>query len=75
MKFEEGMQQLSEITAKLEAGGLPLEEAVALYGEGAKLAAACRKELDAAKLTVAEYEQNPAQAAASITETDGETDI
>ena len=58
MKFEEGMQQLAEITAKLEAGGLPLEEAVALYGEGAKLAAACRQELDRAKLTVEEYERS-----------------
>ena len=52
MKFEEGMQQLAEITAKLETGGLPLEEAVRLYGEGAKLAAACKEELDSAKLTV-----------------------
>lgn len=56
MKFEKGMQQLSEITAKLEAGGLSLEEAVALYGEGAKLAAQCRKELEQAKLSVTEYQ-------------------
>ena len=42
MKFEEGMLQLSEIAAKLEEGGLPLEEAVALYGKGAKIADACR---------------------------------
>lgn len=52
MKFEEGMKQLADITAKLETGGLSLEEAVALYGEGAKLAAACKQELDSAKLTV-----------------------
>ncbi len=56
MKFEEGMQQLSEITAKLEAGGLSLEEAVTLYGEGARLAAECRKELEQAKLSVTEYQ-------------------
>ena len=55
MKFEEGMQQLAEITAKLEEGGLPLEEAVRLYGEGAKLADACRKELEQAKLIVSEF--------------------
>ena len=58
MKFEEGMQRLAEITAKLEAGGLPLEEAVTLYGEGAKLADACKKELETATLTVSQYEQN-----------------
>lgn len=60
MKFEDGMKQLAEITAKLEEGGLPLEEAVRLYGEGAKLAAACKTELDKAALTIAEYDQQPA---------------
>lgn len=64
MKFEEEMQKLAAITAKLEAGGLPLEEAVALYGEGAQLAAACKKELEQAKLTVSEYGQKPADASA-----------
>lgn len=62
MKFEEGMQKLAEITAQLEAGGLELEEAVRLYGEGAKLAAACKKELEQAKLTVSEYGQNQSAA-------------
>lgn len=63
MKFEEGMQQLMTITAKLEEGGLSLEEAVKLYGEGAKLAEACQKELEQAKLTVSEYGQpQPAEA-------------
>ncbi len=64
MKFEEGMQQLAEITAKLEAGGLPLEEAVTLYGQGALLAEACKKELEKAKLTVTEYGQKPAESSA-----------
>lgn len=73
MKFEEGMQQLAEITAKLEAGGLPLEEAVALYGEGARLAAACQKELDTAELTVREFEQNAASASKSDTDSDTES--
>ena len=52
MKFEESMQALSEITAKLEQGGLSLEESVSLYAEGVKLAASCREELDRAVLTV-----------------------
>ena len=55
MKFEEGMQRLTEITERLEQGGLPLEEAVALYGEGAKVAAECQQELENAKLAVTEY--------------------
>ncbi len=64
MKFESDMQRLAEITAKLEQGGLPLEEAVKLYGEGAKLAAACKKELDSAKLAVTAYQQEHAAEAA-----------
>jgi exodeoxyribonuclease VII small subunit len=64
MKFEDGMKELLAITAKLEAGGLSLEEAVSLYGEGTKLADACKKELDQAKLTVSEYgQERPAEAA------------
>lgn len=64
MKFEDGMKELLAITAKLEAGGLSLEEAVSLYGEGAKLADACKKELDQAKLTVSEYgQERPAEVA------------
>ena len=55
MQFEEGMQKLSEITEILEKGGLSLEEAVKLYGEGAKLADACKTELENAKLAVTEY--------------------
>ncbi|MBR3269003.1 MAG: exodeoxyribonuclease VII small subunit [Oscillospiraceae bacterium] len=71
MNFEEGMQQLAEITAKLEAGGLPLEEAVALYGDGAKLAAACRRELEQAKLKVSEYDSGTKQETFINTEEDG----
>lgn len=56
MKFEKGMQQLSAIIAQLEEGGLSLEEAVTLYGKGAKIAADCQKELEKAKLTVTEYQ-------------------
>ncbi|MBR5362129.1 MAG: exodeoxyribonuclease VII small subunit [Oscillospiraceae bacterium] len=57
MKFEKSMQKLLAITAQLEDGGLELEDAVKLYGEGAKLAENCKRELEQAKLTVAEYNQ------------------
>ncbi len=55
MKFEESMQKLLAITAQLEEGGLELEDAIRLYGEGAKLAENCKNELEQAKLTVSEY--------------------
>lgn len=60
MKFEENMQKLQSITAQLEAGGLELQDAIKLYGEGAKLAEQCKKELEQAKLTVSEYRKQPA---------------
>jgi len=68
MKFEEDLQHLSEIAAKLEAGGLSLEEAVLLYGEGTKLAAECRRELDNAKLTVETFERNSVSTFANTAE-------
>ena len=52
MKYEEGIGRLSEIVTKLETGGLPLEEAVKLYTEGAALAAECEKELNTARLQI-----------------------
>lgn len=60
MKFEDSMQKLLAVTAQLEEGGLELEEAVRLYGEGAKLAENCKKELEQAKLTVSEYSRQQA---------------
>ena len=56
MKFEEGIQELSAIVSRLEEGALSLEESVALYGKGAKIAAECQQELEKAKLTVTEYQ-------------------
>lgn len=52
MAFEEHMKQLRELTQKLEQGDLPLEEAVTLYTDGMKLAAACQEELQTAKLKI-----------------------
>ena len=60
MKFEDSMQKLLAVTAQLDEGGLELEEAVRLYGEGAKLAENCKKELEQAKLTVSEYSRQQA---------------
>lgn len=52
MTFEENMKALSEIVTELEKGDLPLERSVELYGNGVKLAEACRKELEGAKLKI-----------------------
>ncbi|MCQ2469256.1 MAG: exodeoxyribonuclease VII small subunit [Ruminococcus sp.] len=52
--FEENMLSLGIIVAELEKGDIPLEKAVALYVEGVKLSAVCRKQLDEAQLKITE---------------------
>lgn len=52
LSFEEAYRQLEAVVQKLEAGGLPLEESIALYEEGMQLAQICSRQLDAAELRV-----------------------
>lgn len=44
--FEEAMKRLEDIVARMEGGGLTLEESTTLYEEGVKLSAWCREKLD-----------------------------
>jgi exodeoxyribonuclease VII small subunit len=44
--------RMQEIVARLEQGELPLAEAMTLYEEGMRLAAACQRILDEAELRV-----------------------
>ncbi len=50
--YEVLMQRLREVVEQLEAGQLPLAEALALYEEGVTLATRCQQVLDAADLRV-----------------------
>ena len=50
--FEELVAQLEERARKLEAGNIPLEEAITTYEEGAALVEQLRKVLDEAELRV-----------------------
>lgn len=50
--FEKGLEALEEIVKRLEAGDLPLEEALALFERGMNLSAACRKQLQEAEARV-----------------------
>ena len=52
MKFEEAYKRLNEISVEMEDADLPLEKAVALYSEAAKLVEICRTEIEAAKKAV-----------------------
>ena len=52
--FEENMTRLGKIASELEKGDIPLEKAVELYGEGVRLSAVCRKQLDEAHIKITE---------------------
>ncbi|KEO82551.1 exodeoxyribonuclease VII small subunit [Tumebacillus flagellatus] len=47
--FEESLARLEEIVRAMEAGDLPLEQAIAEFQEGMSLARVCREKLDQAE--------------------------
>ena len=52
MDFESSMNRLEEIVNLLERGDAPLEQAMTLFEEGAKLLRECTEQLDAAEQKV-----------------------
>lgn len=52
LDFEGSMHRLEEIVSLLERGDAPLEQAMTLFEEGAKLLRECTKQLDAAEQKV-----------------------
>jgi len=52
LAFEAAFTQLEEIVGKLEAGDLPLDEALTLFEQGQRLAVYCSAKLDEAELKV-----------------------
>lgn len=57
--FEEALARLEETVRRLEAGNLPLEEALALFEEGTRLARSCSESLEAADLKIRQLIQTP----------------
>lgn len=47
--YEAARDELTEVVRRLEAGGLPLEEALALWERGEQLAAVCEQHLAGAR--------------------------
>jgi exodeoxyribonuclease VII small subunit len=72
--FEELYRSLEETVAKLEKGGLPLEESIALYERGMELAKRCQALLDKAELRITKlresFGQQPVAAEASPADSD-----
>ncbi|MBN1935298.1 MAG: exodeoxyribonuclease VII small subunit [Anaerolineae bacterium] len=52
MTFEAAFAELNEVVQQLEASDLNLEDMIALYERGQKLAAYCQVQLDRAELRV-----------------------
>ena len=46
VSFEEAMEQLEVIVAKLESGDVPLEQAIELFQEGMRLSQLCGSKLE-----------------------------
>ena len=45
LTFEEAMDQLEQIVSEMERGGIPLEQMMSKFEEGAKLAKYCQEKL------------------------------
>lgn len=52
MNYEESYKRLTEISKEMSDSDIPLEKAVELYSEAAKLVDVCNKCIDEAKLQV-----------------------
>ena len=54
--FEANYKRLEEVVTLLDAGKLSLDEMLALYEEGIKLARLCEKQLEEAELKVSQLQ-------------------
>ncbi|MDQ6875551.1 MAG: exodeoxyribonuclease VII small subunit [Actinomycetota bacterium] len=58
--YEQARDELAEVVRRLEAGGVSLEESLALWERGEELAAMCRRWLDGAGERLARVTGNSA---------------
>ncbi len=66
--FEALYRRLEETVAKLEEGGLTLDESLALYEEGMKLARRCQELLRDAELRVSRLQESFAEGLGTLRE-------
>jgi exodeoxyribonuclease VII small subunit len=67
--FDETLGQLEETVAALEGGQLALDEALALFERGMRLAQTCQRVLDAAELRIQQLVTEQADAGAIVPRT------
>lgn len=63
--YEQARDELADVVKRLEAGGLTLEESLALWERGEKLAAICEEWLEGARARLAAALDRPANGDAS----------
>ncbi len=54
LSFEEAFKELEDVVRRLEEGGLSLDESIALFERGMRLAEHCSQKLDEAELKVSQ---------------------
>lgn len=60
VRFEDALSELEKRVRALEAGDVPLDEALKLYEEGVALARTCHEQLEAADQRVAKLSRGQA---------------
>ncbi len=59
--FEEALEKLDQIVAELEAGELPLQEALAKFEEGMQLKKLCEQKLAETEARIEQYVESESQ--------------
>jgi exodeoxyribonuclease VII small subunit len=59
--YEQARAELEDVVRRLEAGGVPLEESLALWERGEALAQRCQDWLDGARQRLDSARENPAR--------------
>ena len=70
LSFEEAFTRLGEVAETLEAGGLPLAQAAALYAQGMGLARRCSQLLEETELKITQLRENGGAAAPAAAPSD-----
>jgi exodeoxyribonuclease VII small subunit len=60
LTYEQARDELVQVVQRLESGGVPLDESLALWERGEQLAAVCQQRLDGAKAKVDAARAKPA---------------
>lgn len=70
LTYEQARDQLVQVVQKLESGGAPLDESLALWERGEKLATICQEWLDGAKAKIdaARKSETPPDEGPSVSE-------